>query len=56
MFQEVASISLLDHFNDQEDDKKDGYEKYNPFLTGETTSDMCNEFKLGLIDIIEKGI
>lgn len=52
----IALASLRDHYIDQEDDIKNGYQKFNPFLTGEINEEMFKCFETGLIDIIKKEI
>ncbi|MEZ7821013.1 MAG: hypothetical protein QMB51_01755, partial [Patescibacteria group bacterium] len=52
----IALASLRDHYIDQEDDIKKGYQKFNPFLTGEINEEMFKEFEIGLIDITKKEI
>jgi len=52
----IALLSLMDHYNDREDDKNSKYKNCNPFLTGEITEEMFIEFRDGLIDITKKGI
>lgn len=52
----IALTSLRDHYIDKEDDIKNGYQKFNPFLTGEINEEMFKCFETGLIDIIKKEI
>lgn len=52
----IALASLRDHYIDRDDDIKNGYQKFNPFLTGEINEQMFKEFEQGLIDITKEGI
>lgn len=52
----IILASLLDHFNDIQEDVEKNQNQNNPFLSGNITKEDCNIFKQGLLDIIERGI
>lgn len=52
----IVLASLMDHYNDIEEDVLKNKKHNNPFLCGNIDKNECNIFKQNLIDIIENGI